>query len=101
MYKKAVQQECNVCMDVVPISKVIKSLWTIKGEVVDIKLALHFMHRIYLNTIIKTNKSKQPSPIREDNPTRSQELKEDQCLQPRLPLQKILEPGLGTGDQRG
>ena len=79
-FKKGVEKDVNVNVDVVPISDVIGALWTINGEESDVKLALEILNGIYSNTVLKTGKSQQPSPFREDTPSRSQELKEEKKI---------------------
>ena len=76
-FKKGVEKDTRVNVDVVPISDVIGALWTINGEENDVKMALKIFHAIYSNTVLKTGKSQQPSPFLGDKLTRSEELKED------------------------
>ena len=62
-YKNGVQKEAKVDVDVVPISPVVGSLWTIIGERENIRLALQYLHGIYTNTILKNGKSTNRSPF--------------------------------------
>ena len=48
-----VQKECNVEVDVIPISPMVGSLWIILGEKKNIRLALEYLNGIYDNTIKK------------------------------------------------
>ena len=58
-FKKGVEKDTRVNVDVVPISDVIGALWTINGEENDVKMALEIFHAIYSNTVLKTGKSQQ------------------------------------------
>ena len=66
-FKNAIMWETEVDINVVPLSGMLGSLWTIVGSDDNIKLAIEYLHSIY-------GKATKPSPIHLNKLTRSQEL---------------------------
>ena len=62
-YKNGVVSECEVSIDVVPISDSVGAMWTIIGEEANIKKSLQYLNSIFQNTIIKNRKSNEVSPF--------------------------------------
>ena len=89
-YKKAVEKDCNVNVNVVPISRVIGSLWSIEGDEANVNLALDYYNGIYLNTVVKPGKSKLTSPFVEDYVGERKEIstKRDNALKDALEKEK-------------
>ena len=73
-FKTAVMLETGVDIDVVPLTGMLGTLWTIVGSDDNIKLAIEYLHSIYQNTVVKNGKATEPSPFKLNKLTRSQEI---------------------------
>ena len=73
-FKTAVMLETGVDIDVVPLTGMLGTLWTIVGSDDNIKLAIEYLHSIYQNTVVKNGKATEPSPFQLNKLTRSQEI---------------------------